>query len=96
MALADARFHRTDGEAVSRTGCEAAPPQTSMQIAIDSAGDVDPVFGSGWLLVGGAFPHAGRDPQTVLVTLSGATEGAHRLALYRDQGVARRRIRRVW
>ena len=62
-------------------------------------------YGDGWAPITGRGPdgdvgeflprfremlsEAGRDPQSVPVTLFGATEDADRLAYYRDQGIAR-------
>ena len=62
-------------------------------------------YGDGWAPITGRGPdgdveeylprfrqmlsEAGRDPQSVPVTLFGATEDADRLAHYRDQGIAR-------
>jgi probable F420-dependent oxidoreductase len=62
-------------------------------------------YGDGWAPIAGRGPdgdvvellprfhqmlsEAGRDPQSVPVTLFGATEDAERLALYRDKGIAR-------
>src|SRR4051794_35363428 len=62
-------------------------------------------YGDGWAPITGRGPdgeieqilprfrqmlsEAGRDPQTVPVTLFGATEDADRLARYRDKGIAR-------